>query len=134
MIPQWASKYIGIPYKSKGRTKEGMDCLSIIETIFKEQFNIILPDYNHVASDDLDNVSKHMIEEGNSGRWIKIDKPESNCIVLINIAGFPVHVGFVLDDNFMLHSLKGHNSGIEKYTGMKWNKRIDGFYRYGVSK
>ena len=131
-IPPWVNSYIGIPYLSKGRTREGMDCLSLVEAVYKNVFNILLPEYNHVDSDNLSNVADKMIEEENSGRWIKLDKPESGCVVLMNIAGHPVHVGIVLNDNYMLHSLKGHNSVVEKFTGMKWNKRIEGFYAWRV--
>ena len=130
MIPSWVKDYIGIPYKSQSKTTTETDCLGLVELVYRNVFNIVLPSYDHVNTNDLPNVAEKMLEEEESGRWLKIDKPETGCIVLINICGYPVHVGVVLDENNMLHSLKGHNSAIERFTGAKWKTRLEGFYRY----
>lgn len=124
----YLDKYIGIPYKTKGITLDGCDCLGLIELIYKNEFNVTLPLYPHLDTVDLDITSK-AIEHGKES-WKKLDKPEAGCVVLLNICGYPVHIGMAINETEMLHSLKGHDSVIESFTGMKWNKRIDGFYRY----
>ena len=128
MIPIWAKRYIGIPYKAKGTTIDALDCLGLIEVIYREIFNVILPKYNHVDTDDMQ-LAKDVLESNKPG-WVKLDKPKENCVVLFRIADYPIHMGIVLDNNYMLHTLKGHNSAIERFTGAKWNKRIEGYYDY----
>jgi len=128
MIDEWVKKYIGIPYETKGVDVKGADCLGLLELIYKNELGITLPFNEHLETEDnLDVVGDAINKE--KTRWIKLDKPEKYCAILLNIAGFPVHIGLVLDDNYMLHSLKGHNSVVEKFTGAKWRSRIDGFFR-----
>ena len=126
----WVNKYVGIPYKSKGTSiNEGLDCLSLVELIYKEKFNIHLPFNEHLETENnLETVGCAISKE--KQKWIKLDGPENFCVVLLKICNFPVHMGIVLDDNHMLHSLKGHNSAIERFDSFKWKNRIDGFYRY----
>ena len=128
MIAKWVNKYVGIPYRVKGLTLDGCDCFSLIDIILRKEFNIKLPMYEHLDTVEMDTTSEY-IEIQKDG-WIKLSKPEPNSIILLNICGYPVHMGLVLDDEYMIHSLKGHDSVIEKFTGMKWNKRTEGFYRY----
>jgi len=129
MIEEWVKKYIGIPYKTKGVTlTEGLDCLSVVELIYKNELGITLPYNEHLDTENnMDVVGDAINKE--KVRWVKLDKPQKYCVVLLNIAGFPVHIGLVLNDDYMIHSLKGHNSVVERFTGAKWKSRISGFYR-----
>lgn len=130
IIPDWVSNYIGIPYMEKGQSFEASDCLGLVELVYKNVLGITLPDYNHINCNNLKNVSLLMIEEEQSGRWEKVDKPQENCVILMNICAYPVHTGIVLNDEYMLHSLKGHNSAVERFTGAKWKNRIEGYYAW----
>jgi len=129
-LDNWIAQYVGIPYKSKGTTlEEGLDCLSLIELIYKEKLNIHLPFNEHLETDN------NMEAVGNAislekCKWIKLEQPENFCVVVLNICGFPVHLGLVLNNGYMIHSLKGHNSVVEKFDGAKWKRRINGFYRH----
>lgn len=127
-VPFWVCKFIGIPYKAKGNTVLGADCFGIVELVYNYQFKILLPTYIHVDTEDLE-VTKQVIKDNKTG-WVKLDKPEDNCVVLLNVAGYPVHMGLVLNERVMLHSLKGHNSALEYYNGAKWKNRIEGFYKW----
>lgn len=127
-IPQWVNNYIGIPYKRLTNSMEEADCLGIIQLIYKSQFNVELPDYVRADVNQKELASiviKEKLEE-----WVKIKQPEPNCMILFNIMGYPIHMGMVLNDKYMIHSLEGHNSAIERYDGIKWNNRIEGFYKW----
>lgn len=128
MIASWINKYIGIPYKVKGVTLDGLDCLSIVELIYKNEFNITLPVYPHLDTVDME-ATETAINIGKE-QWTKVSKPEVGNVILLNICGYPVHMGMVVSETEMIHSLKGHDSVIERFNGAKWNKRIEGFYRY----
>lgn len=132
MIPEWVNQYIGIEYKTKGVTlAEGLDCLSIIELIYKKEKNIILPFNEHLElenDDQMEIATNAIILERK--KWKRLDWPEDFCVININIFGYPIHFGLCISDEYMIHSLKGHNSAIERFTGMKWSHRVEGFYRY----
>jgi len=128
-IDGWVNEYIGIPYKTGGVDTKGADCLGIIELIYKEKLNIHLPFNEHLETEgNLKEVGEAISVE--KVKWIKLDKPENFCVVVLNICGFPVHLGLVLNNNYMIHSLKGHNSVVEKFDGAKWKNRTEGFYRH----
>ena len=78
------------------------------------------------------NESKKKFEKKpkRSKNWIKLDKPEPMCLIMMNIAGHPVHIGLCLDETYMIHTLRGHNSAIEKHNSIKWKRRIEGFYKW----
>ena len=132
MIPKWTTKYLGLEYKERGRDINGVDCLGIVILIYKNEFGIELPDYindyHHTTTKDRHLMSKSVHK--NKDNWIKIDKPEEQSIIILNVAGYPVHMGVVLDDKFMIHTISGKNTTIERFTSFKWNKRIDGFYKW----
>lgn len=121
-------KYIGIPYKAKGTTIKGLDCIGLIEMIYENEFNIKLPDHARISADDKELCSEHLVD--GSKKWERIMYPEPNCVIIFNIGGYPLHTGMVLDNKRMIHSLKGHNSAIESYVGAKWGSRIEGFYKW----
>ena len=128
MIPDWTARYIGIPYLDHGMSLTGVDCYGLVRMVMARELNVNLPDLRYQSSDDMDDASGAV--EETRPRWRKLDKPVFGSVLLMRIAGYPVHVGLVLDDEFMLHCLPGHQTVLERYTGTKWRSRIDGAYVY----
>lgn len=124
----WARDYVGIPYLSKGSSFMGADCYGLFRLIKAMQENVKIPEYEYDSAEDMESIETAMIARLT---WTKHEKPAEGMLVIINIAGQPVHCGYVLDENNMLHSLKGHNSAIERFTSKKWKDRVEGFYSYG---
>ena len=133
MNSQHFSKYVGIPYKPRGRDKTiGLDCWGLIHIVLKEMFGINVPSYNEYDESE-DWVAMSNTIKRNISDWSKI---QSECaragdVVLIRMRGEPLHVGIVIDSGTMLHILKGINSVVEHYDGIKWQRRVLGIYRYG---
>ena len=128
MIPAWADPYVGLPYRDKGRAFDGVDCYGLVRLIYLARFNINLPSY-----DDAYLTSEHgecaIDEHGlNNDSWIRITTPIAGAVVVLLIGGKPNHVGVMLDETKMIHSLKGHDSAIEDVTRIKWRSRIKGFF------
>jgi len=122
------NKYISLSYKDHGRSFEGVDCWGLIYLIYKTEYNIILPTYDtYITSGDIKTVSRTIIN--NLHQWQAITSPQFSDIIILNIAHQPTHVGFVIDNNKMLHVLQGCNSVIESYNNPMWKKRIFGFVR-----
>jgi len=129
MIPNWAGIYVGIPYESKG-TGPGFDCWTFYKYVFGIERGITIPDNNndYINANDMESV--HNYFKNSKDEWEEIKVPEVYCLIMMKIAGEPVHVGMCLDNEYMIHTLKGHAAAIEKYTGKKWKNRIEGFYKW----
>jgi len=126
------SKYIGIPFKDKGRTVEGLDCWGLLYLIFKEQFGIEIPSFvdDYPTSTNLKAVGA-LIEQ-NSHTWINIeqDVQKAGDVLLMRFFGHPVHVGILIDKRRMIHVLKGRNTCLQKIDQTMWQSRILGTYRH----
>ncbi|MBW1672123.1 MAG: C40 family peptidase [Deltaproteobacteria bacterium] len=103
-----------------------MDCYQLVVAVMDKVFGKQIPDYNFAGTwktADTGFLS-------HSDEFLKVNNPEPGDIVLLLIGGRPIHCGVVVKPESMLHSLRGSNSCIEKFTTTKWKNRIEGFYRW----
>jgi cell wall-associated NlpC family hydrolase len=102
-----------------------------VHLVYKERKNIILPDiegYHAECEGDWKKVSAVM--EAESERWKQIVSPKEYDVILMRRGPLACHVGVCVGSGQMLHINEGINSTIEPYNGIRWGKRIVGFYRY----
>lgn len=126
------TKYINKPWKLHGKL-DSYDCWTLVVDIYKTELNIDVEfnDNYHVQmnqrSKDIGNIISSL-----KGKFININnndiKPYD--IILFNIGKYPVHVGMVIDNKYMIHSTKHTGSIIERHTKNKWKTRIEGYYRW----
>lgn len=123
------SKYINIPWLSRGRSPNGVDCWGLVVLFYEKEFGIKLPRYDGMAFEQ--NSCGEIAHEMNLffNGWQQVDKPEPGDCVLLNLYGAPTHIGIVKNKTHMLHISGPTGSIIEKFSGIKWGKRIEGFYR-----
>jgi cell wall-associated NlpC family hydrolase len=130
MMPDWVALYVGIPYVDHGAHAQGADCWGLYRLIQSEQFGRQVPEIAYLSADDVHEVQGHIKREQGHSRWVEVSSPVVGDLVLLRIAGHPVHLGCVVDEGTMIHTLKGHAAAIESYQGPKWQKRVAGFYRW----
>jgi hypothetical protein len=116
---------IGIPYKPRGRNKDGMDCLGIAIEVLRRE-GITMPD---VFYPDTEIETNKRVMEGleSSIPNIKLDRPEKNCIIEFFVHGEPSHIGVYLENDEFIHASRQFGVCIDKL--WRWNKRIKGYYR-----
>jgi cell wall-associated NlpC family hydrolase len=118
-IPEWAAKYISIPYEKK-------NCWELVESIFNAEFGISIgpveDQRGHLrARDWIDVIYEDLgVREGD--------------VVLFRSSVVSRHVGVVLNQDLMIHSIKGANSCIEKWKGPLWDNRLESVYRHKSCK
>lgn len=130
-IPAWVNNYIGLPYKSYGKDKSGIDCYNLVRLVYKEQFNIDIPYYKDIGYEsrkDSKKIAEFMEKE--SKKWNKTDIIRPGTVIMFRVMGYPTHVGVAVSDKYMLHIEEGINSVVERYDGLKWKKRIHAAYEY----
>ena len=122
------SNYIGIPYKDKGKDFEGLDCFGMVQLYYKLEKNVILPEYLYSSS--MNDNSVALAISVNKKTWESVSIPDKDDIIVFNIKGLPLHTGIYLGDGDFLHSFGGTDTCIESLDSLRWNKRIEGFYRW----
>lgn len=123
---------IGIPFVDKGRDKSGCDCMGLAIMTHKA-FNVDIPDFQ-VESDDSEKINSNFIEQLYSNKWVKLEKPEKPCIVVLGFNPYcpdmVTHVGTYIGDNKILHTLTDKSSTVFKLEHPFFKNKILGFYRY----
>jgi cell wall-associated NlpC family hydrolase len=123
------SKFIGIPYKPKGRSWDGVDCLGLVGLFHKEVNGIDFPDWSMVYSDPNDFARSSQLISQEKSAFIAIHTPRQGDIITLRFGQFICHLGLWIDGSTFLHSLEGHDSAIERLDSPSWKHRINGFYR-----
>lgn len=123
------NSYINLPYKSNGRTKDGIDCYGLVRLVQKEQFGIDLPSFETEYSTDDNARLEELINQYKEG-WVKVDSPEAGDVVLFKVLGYEQHIGIAVSREAFLHVREGMDSVIESFTTPRWNKRIVGYFKY----
>lgn len=135
--PGWCERFIGLPYREGGRGPDDFDCWGILLLVLQEQFGIAVPSYEGVHWGVGRNPAKRIetartIAAERAAHWRPVEAGQEqpgDCIVL-TIARQPLHVGAVASPGWMLHGAEGSDSALERYDGMCWRNRVDGFYRF----
>jgi cell wall-associated NlpC family hydrolase len=132
-LPDWAARYVGIPYKVGGADYHGCDCLGLIALAMREQFGWELPPYSgahwhHGQSAEL--VGGDAATYASRYRTVEAGLERTGDVILIRMRGHPLHVGLVIKAGFMLHCHEDADACVEPYRTPMWEKRILGFYRY----
>jgi hypothetical protein len=125
----WHNKYVGIPYKEKGRGLDGIDCWGLLRLVYSEEFKINLPSFvtDYTENDTL--RIQELIAQYKEG-WTQLEEPEEGCTVLFKILGTESHVGIAVSNTHFLHAREGQYSAIESFDSRAWKNRIVGYFKY----
>lgn len=124
------SRYIGIPFKDHGRSRQGLDCWGLIRLIYNQELDIVLPDYSKEYVDATDRHHIPLLVYEQRKRWKSVKAPEEYDVILININKQPLHVGCMINARQFIHVMRGRHTTVDVVTNYEWKPRIDSFYRY----
>jgi cell wall-associated NlpC family hydrolase len=132
-IPEWVADYVGIPYRTLGRGRDGVDCWGLVRLVYADRLGIDLPAYDgrgFRGRASVPDVASLVADA--RGAWREVPEGEAmpTDLVLLRVHGQPVHVGVLVAPRTMLHSLAGHDSAVERLDGMMWSRRIIGYGRW----
>jgi len=90
------NKYINLPFSNLGRDFNGCDCYGLFYLIYKEERNIILPDFTEVKyslewfKEEKNHIIEHIWEA-----WIKVDEPykEYDGLIFYSSKHIASHIG-----------------------------------------
>lgn len=129
------SKYLSVPYLNKGRAITGWDCYGLYRYVYHEVFGIWVGSFaeQYADSDKSSAEIAATIRGFERFGWQRVENAVEGTGVVFNIAGEPLHCGYVLWPGTMLHSMRGRGTCVERYDGIAWQKRVEGFYKWAIS-
>lgn len=134
------SRYIGIPYKYKGRDFSGVDCYGLVYLIYKKEKNLNLPDFMHVdfTKNWYEDNDKHLIVDNINELWEIADSVKNpylpfDCMLFYSSSSKLVvnHCGLYVGDNRFIHitDYKESKSELLRFSGY-WESKLYKVLRY----
>jgi cell wall-associated NlpC family hydrolase len=132
-LAPWAKDYIGIPFVSGGRGRSGADCYGLVRMVRTEQFGDVLPllSDDYTDADNLAETEKIMRAQRPLLAGLQVACPEAGDVCVIQFHGLPAHVGIYAGGGFLLHTLKGTGSVLQRTGDHHLVGRIEGWYHVG---
>jgi cell wall-associated NlpC family hydrolase len=120
-------KYINLPYRHKGRDFLGVDCWGLVYLVYKEEKNILIPDftelqYTPVLKEDSPDLIPTILDKYNNKIIQEVKEPNRVLDIIIFYGGcgnFSVanHVGLFIGDGRFLHSTSSSGSEVDRLLG-----------------
>lgn len=125
-------RYVGIPYRDRGRSITGCDCYGLLWLITRELRGVELPSFadGYVTTSDREAIAS-LIRDG-IDQWELVPRGSEQTFdgVLMRGRRDLSHIGIVIAPGRLLHVDRGETSRIERYTSPPISLRVAGFYRF----
>lgn len=129
----WSNRFVGIPYRAFGRSRDGADCWGLACIIYREEPGISLPDYRgaYGSVDEHAEIAALIAGEAASPLW----RPVTGPALAFDIAVFrrgrlSSHVGIVIRHGLMIHMQDEDCAKVADYRSGAWGNRLRGHYRH----
>lgn len=132
-VPSWCARYVGLPYKPGGRTRDGLDCWGLCSLIWAEEFGRPIPEYDGPfwrPGASAEEVAK--AAEAFAARFTPVPFGEERCGdgIMLRMRGAVMHIGMVIIPGTMLHIEAKADACLESYRSTIWAPRATAIYRY----
>ena len=130
-IAPWAKDYIGIPFASGGRDRAGADCYGLARLVRMERFGDRLPllSDDYTDADNFAETEALMREKRPLLAGRRVETPEAGDLCVLRFHGLPTHLGIYAGGGWMLHTLKGTGSVLQRISDPHLAGRVEGWYR-----
>lgn len=135
-IPDWVAGYVGLPFKSQGRDRDGLDCWGLVRLVYAERYGVMLPSYLELYEgvDDSEGIASIFARDiGDQRDWqpIAVDECRVGDLACFVVGGKLRHVGLMVSLDRMLHAHAGTDSCVERVHGAVWGSRLAHIVRHG---
>ena len=125
------SKFVGIPFVSKGRSFNGCDCYGLVKLYYKEILNIDIPETIITAEQPRRTFANYLNEI--SKNWTATT-PAKNVVVAMSVnAEHPnlvTHFAVMIDDKRFIDTREDMSSYLTSIDDERIKNQIKGFYKW----
>lgn len=119
----WTDGWVGLPYVDGGRG-ETPDCFGLFMELSKARLGRTIPDHTFTRHNAVD------AQADQSKLYEQVAEPIEGDALVFNFNGNPVHVGYCVDEKYMLHSELKTGSCLVRWDQRPWASRFVGAYRF----
>ena len=115
----WVNDYIGLPWVAYARGPDKFDCWGLVLDVLSKQFQIDLPQYLTVKTDDPQGMTESMLMALQQDLVESVNQPNHGaiacCYIVVNGQELMRHVGIYLDidGGGILHSYEKHTCAFD---------------------
>lgn len=106
--PSWPARYVGTPYRERGRDFDGFDCWGLVVHGYRDEFGVDVPDHGpdfpEGQSDAAFVMTAQRLIRQQRKLWTPLTRAVPGATVLIRRGGHPVHTGLVTPGGDLLHA------------------------------
>jgi cell wall-associated NlpC family hydrolase len=127
----WVKRYVGIPFRSNGRTPDGCDCYGLVRLVLRDVYGIAVPELSGDYTDALSLRETKGLFARNRPVLLaeRQAEPEAGSVAVINERGYPCHLGIYAGGGYLLHTTLKTGSVAQRLTHPDLAARIEGYYR-----
>jgi cell wall-associated NlpC family hydrolase len=104
IIPSWASRYVGIPYKVDGADERGCDCWKLVRMVYARQAGLVLPLLSDTSAQDMIETARMVSVERAAGCWLPVTGERRELdIVTMRTGRHVTHCGVMVSPRHLLH-------------------------------
>lgn len=136
MTYDWVNDYIGIPFKTNGRDRDGMDCYGLIAAVYKDLLDIDVPDWavknDHIFT-VMQTITKGLKIEVTEERAYEVANPNDMDILVLSRISVAYHVGIYVAGGVLHTVYNGNGSCYESLESFMAKCRGDiRWYRWQI--
>ena len=122
-------KYLGIAYKHRGRTLEGLDCWGFLKLVYAD-LGFKLFDIENLEYEKVWGLrGNDYFRENYENDWEKVSNPDVlDGVLFVNSRGIANHAGVVFKNRKFIHCCR-QGVVVSRLDDESWNKKTEGFYR-----
>jgi cell wall-associated NlpC family hydrolase len=132
-VAPWVKGYVGIPFASGGRDRNGADCYGLVRMVRMEQFGDTLPllSGDYADADNIAETAALMRSRRPLLAGRPAENPAAGDVCVLKFHGLPAHLGICAGGGWMLHTLKSTGSALQRIDDPRLAGHIEGWYHVG---
>ena len=122
-------KYLGIPYRHRGRTLEGLDCWGFLKLVYAD-LGFKLFDIEDLEYEKIWGLrGRDYFRENYANDWERVEDPQVlDGVLFLNSRGVASHAGIVFRNRKFIHCCR-QGVVVSRLDDIAWKPRTEGFYR-----
>jgi len=123
---------IGIPFRDRGRTREGADCWGLTRLALSEVAGVQVPAYDANYASASERRANAELIAGEKGDWFAVPTGSERAldVVILRDGRHESHLALVTQPGRMLHTYQDGTSCVDRYDESPFAEKVVGFYRH----